>query len=48
MASAVGAARPAASEGDPLPSWNDTATRKAILAFVDCVTKKGSPDFGSW
>ena len=33
------------TSGDPLPSWNDTATRKAILAFVDRVTTKGSPDF---
>ncbi len=33
------------TSGDPLPSWNDTATRKAVLAFVDRVTTKGSPDF---
>jgi hypothetical protein len=31
--------------GDPLPSWNDTQTRRAIVAFVDRVTKQGSPDF---
>ncbi|MEE1656198.1 HAD family hydrolase [Microvirga sp. CF3062] len=30
---------------EPLPSWNDTAPRKAIVAFVDRVTKQGSPDF---
>lgn len=30
---------------DPLPSWNDTAPRKAIVAFVEKVTKEGSPDF---
>ena len=30
---------------EPLPSWNDTATRKAITAFVERVTKEGSPDF---
>src|SRR5215475_5683341 len=30
---------------DPLPSWNDTAPKKAIIAFVDKVTKEGSPDF---
>ena len=30
---------------DPLPSWNDTDPKKAILAFVDRVTKPGSPDF---
>jgi phosphoglycolate phosphatase-like HAD superfamily hydrolase len=30
---------------EPLPSWNDTAPRKAIVAFVERVTKQGSPDF---
>lgn len=30
---------------DPLPSWNDTAPKKAILAFVDKVTREGSPGF---
>jgi hypothetical protein len=30
---------------DPLPSWNDTAPKKAILDFVERVTKQGSPDF---
>jgi hypothetical protein len=30
---------------DPLPSWNDTGAKKSILAFVDKVTKEGSPDF---
>ena len=30
---------------DPLPSWNDTAPKKAIVAFVEKVTKAGSPDF---
>jgi phosphoserine phosphatase len=30
---------------DPLPSWNDTAPKKAIEAFVDRVTSPGSPDF---
>ena len=29
---------------DPLPSWNDTATKKAIVTFVERVTKQGSPD----
>jgi hypothetical protein len=32
---------------DPLPSWNDTAPKKAIAAFVAKVTKEGSPDFTS-
>ena len=30
---------------DPLPSWNDTAPRKAIVAFVERVSTPGSPDF---
>jgi phosphoglycolate phosphatase-like HAD superfamily hydrolase len=30
---------------DPLPSWNDTTPKKAIIDFVERVTKPGSPDF---
>jgi phosphoglycolate phosphatase-like HAD superfamily hydrolase len=30
---------------DPLPAWNDTAPKKAIMEFVAKVTKEGSPDF---
>jgi phosphoglycolate phosphatase-like HAD superfamily hydrolase len=30
---------------EPLPSWNDTAPKKAIVAFVEKVTKEGSSDF---
>ncbi len=30
---------------NPLPSWNDTAAKKAIIAFVERVTKEGSTDF---
>src|SRR5262245_36217788 len=30
---------------DPLPSWNDTPAKKAILDFVARVTKEGGPDF---
>ena len=29
---------------DPLPSWNDTATKNSIVTFVERVTKQGSPD----
>jgi len=29
---------------EPLPSWNDTAPRKAIIASVGRVTKEGSAD----
>jgi len=42
-------APPAASQpsapADPLPSWNDSAARKAIVAFVTKTTQQGSPDF---
>ena len=34
-----------AQAADPLPSWNDTAPKKAIVAFVEKMTKEGSPDF---
>src|SRR5205085_1617767 len=30
---------------NPLPSWNDTAPKKAIIAFVEKVTNEGSSDF---
>lgn len=30
---------------DPLASWNDTAAKKAIVSFVERVTKEGSPDY---
>jgi hypothetical protein len=30
---------------DPLPSWNDTSTKQAIVAFVEKVTEEDSPDF---
>ncbi|MEK7949214.1 HAD family hydrolase [Luteolibacter soli] len=36
-----------ARAAEPLPSWNDTANRKAIVAFVEKTTKEGSPDFVS-
>jgi phosphoglycolate phosphatase-like HAD superfamily hydrolase len=35
----------ALAQTDPLQSWNDTATKKAIIDFVEKVTKEGSPDF---
>ena len=34
-----------AAFADPLPSWNETAPKKAIIAFVEKVTKEGSPEF---
>lgn len=30
---------------DPLPSWNDTPTKTAIISFVESVTQKGSPSY---
>jgi phosphoglycolate phosphatase-like HAD superfamily hydrolase len=30
---------------EPLPSWNDTTPKRAIVAFVERVTRQGSPDF---
>lgn len=30
---------------DPLPSWNDTGPKQAIIAFVEKVTAEGSPEF---
>jgi phosphoserine phosphatase len=35
----------AAFAAEPLPSWNDTGPKKAIVTFVEKVTKEGSPDF---
>src|SRR6266566_3510119 len=34
-----------AQSTDPLPSWNDTAPKKAIKSFVQHVTTEGSADF---
>jgi hypothetical protein len=36
---------PAFAQGDPLPSWNETPTKQAIIDFVGRVTKAGGPDF---
>lgn len=30
---------------DPLPSWNNTAPKQAIIAFIEQVTDSNSPDF---
>ncbi|KAF1710514.1 haloacid dehalogenase [Pseudoxanthomonas kalamensis DSM 18571] len=32
-------------DAGPLPSWNDTAPKEAVIEFVARVTTKGSPDF---
>jgi hypothetical protein len=34
-----------AQSSDPLPSWNEGATKKSIVDFVAKVTKQGSPGF---
>lgn len=35
----------AAQAADPLPSWNNSANKKAIISFVNDVTKRGSPNY---
>jgi len=35
----------ARAAGDPLPSWNDGPSKKAIVDFVARTTNQGSPDF---
>lgn len=42
---ATGTAIAAFAQNDPLPSWNDGATKKAITDFVARVTKEGAADF---
>jgi phosphoserine phosphatase len=34
-----------AATAQPLPSWNDTPTKQAIVAFVERVTTPGAPDY---
>jgi phosphoserine phosphatase len=41
----VGLSATAALAAGPLPSWNDTAPKRAIVQFVEKVTKEGSADF---
>jgi phosphoglycolate phosphatase-like HAD superfamily hydrolase len=46
LAAIVAALAPApAGAADPLPSWNDGLTKRAVIAFVEKVTKEGGPDF---
>jgi phosphoserine phosphatase len=45
LALGFGWSQPTLAQGDPLPSWNDTPTKQAIVEFVGRVTKSGSPDF---
>jgi hypothetical protein len=34
-----------AASADPLPSWNDTGPKRAIVSFVEKVTQQGGTDF---
>jgi hypothetical protein len=34
-----------AAETDPLPSWNDGASKQAIIDFVTRVTQEDGPDY---
>ena len=34
-----------AAADDPLPSWNDGATKQSIIEFVTKVTAEGGPDY---
>lgn len=46
LVSAFGAFNKSAyAQSDPLPSWNDGATKKTITDFVGRVTRDGGPDF---
>ncbi len=45
VVAAVLFAASAHAQTDPLPSWNDTAPKAAIVGFVENVTKEGSTDF---
>jgi hypothetical protein len=45
VALGLGWSFPASAQNDPLPSWNDTPTKQAIVDFVGRVTKADGPDF---
>jgi len=45
LAALPGAAAGQQGGGDPLPSWREGATKRAILDFLDAVTTEGGPDF---
>jgi haloacid dehalogenase-like hydrolase len=42
---ALPALRQAQAQSDPLPSWNDGESKRAITEFVARVTRPGGPDF---
>ena len=41
----AGALAAVAQQSDPLPSWNDGPSKRAIVSFIQAVTTPGSPDF---
>ena len=45
LAGSVALTISAAQAADTLPSWNDGKARQSVIAFVEKVTKPGSPDF---
>jgi hypothetical protein len=45
LACGVSFAVTGANAADPLPSWNDGTSKKAIVAFVETVTRSGSTGF---
>jgi hypothetical protein len=45
LTASFGVSSHASAQNDPLPSWNDTAAKQAIVDFVGRVTKAGAPDF---
>jgi len=45
QAGAATVAPPVAEPADPLPSWNEGPTKRAILAFVEQVSRPGSETF---
>jgi len=45
VAVAIAAVTTAQAQSDPLPSWNEGASKRAIIDFVSRVIKEGGPDF---
>ena len=45
LATTVGVSAGEALGQEALPSWNDGASKKAVVAFVERVTRAGAPDF---
>lgn len=41
----IGASLAGSADADPLPSWNDTGPKHAIIDFVSRVTQEGGADF---